>query len=94
MISSLPMLPPFLPLLLGALAAIFLRGHLRSAVMLITPIWGALQLMALEPGIYYTMEFYRLSVGACTCRQTQYDVLATCFHLAAFYRCCFTPLHV
>ncbi|MGB2517378.1 MAG: Na(+)/H(+) antiporter subunit D, partial [Pseudomonadales bacterium] len=57
MISSLPLLPPFLPLLIGAIAAIVLRGHLRSAVMLLTPIWGALQLTAMEPGLYWTMEF-------------------------------------
>jgi multicomponent Na+:H+ antiporter subunit D len=57
MISSLPLLPPFLPLLMGAIAAIVLRGHLRSAIMLLTPIWGALQLTAMEPGLYWTMEF-------------------------------------
>lgn len=57
MISSLPLLPPFLPLLIGAIAAIVLRGHLRSAIMLLTPIWGALQLTAMEPGLYWTMEF-------------------------------------
>ena len=57
MISSLPLLPPFLPLLIGAIAAIVLRGHLRSAIMLLAPIWGALQLTAMEPGLYWTMEF-------------------------------------
>ncbi|MDP2560355.1 Na(+)/H(+) antiporter subunit D [Psychrobium sp. 1_MG-2023] len=83
MISSLPLLPPFLPLLIGALAAIFLRGHLRSAVMLLTPIWGALQLAALEPGLYWAFEFlgYQLEPVRVDKLSLMFGYL---FHLAAF----------
>ena len=51
------MIPPFLPLLLGALAALVLRGWLRTIVMLATPIVGGLLLWGTEPGIYWTLEF-------------------------------------
>lgn len=82
MISSLPMLPPFLPLLLGSIAALFLRGHSRSVVMVLTPIWGALQLLALEPGFYWTMEFmgYQLEPVRVDKLSMMFGYL---FHLAA-----------
>lgn len=57
------LLPPFLPLLLGALAAIFLRGWLRNGLMLLAPVLGGLNLMVMDPnvwgvaGIWSTMEF-------------------------------------
>jgi len=51
------MLPPFFPLLIGSIAAILLRGHLRSAVMILTPIWGAYQLTGLTDGLVWTYEF-------------------------------------
>ena len=41
---------PFLPLLLGALAAILLRGWLRNILMLAAPIAGALNLVGIEHG--------------------------------------------
>ncbi len=83
MISSLPLLPPFLPLLLASIAALFLRGHLRSAVMLLAPIWGALQLAGLEHGIYWTMEFmgYQLEPVRVDKLSIMFGYL---FHLAAF----------
>lgn len=83
MISSLPLLPPFLPLLLASIAALFLRGHLRSAVMLLAPIWGALQLAGLEHGIYWTMEFmgYQLEPVHVDKLSIMFGYL---FHLAAF----------
>ncbi|WP_394132369.1 Na(+)/H(+) antiporter subunit D [Shewanella maritima] len=79
MISSLP----FLPLLIGSIAALFLRGHLRSAVMLLAPIWGAVQLAGLEPGIYWTMEFmgYQLEPVRVDKLSIMFGYL---FHLAAF----------
>lgn len=82
MISSLPMLPPFLPLLLGSIAALFLRGHTRSVVMVLTPIWGALQLLALEPGLYWTMDFmgYQLEPVRVDKLSMMFGYL---FHLAA-----------
>ncbi len=83
MISSLPLLPPFLPLLIGSIAAIFLRGHLRSAIMLLAPIWGALQLAGLEHGIYWSMDFmgYQLEPVRVDKLSIMFGYL---FHLAAF----------
>ena len=48
---------PFLPLMLGALAALFLRGWIRNIIMLAAPIVGALNLMGLEHGVFWSMEF-------------------------------------
>lgn len=86
MISSLtqflPELPPFLPLLIGSLAAIFLRGNLRSVLMVIAPIWGALQLAGMEHGIYWTFEFmgYQLEPVRVDKLSLMFGYL---FHLAA-----------
>lgn len=80
--DSLPLLPPFLPLLIGSLAAIFLRGHLRSAIMLIAPIWGALQLAGMEHGIYWAFDFmgYQLEPVRVDKLSLMFGYL---FHLAA-----------
>jgi len=77
------MLPPFLPLLIGSIAALVLRGHLRSAIMLLAPIWGALQLAGLEPGIYWAMDFmgYQLEPVRVDKLSMMFGYL---FHLAAF----------
>ncbi|OKY25538.1 Na(+)/H(+) antiporter subunit D [Thalassotalea sp. PP2-459] len=55
--SNLILLPPFLPLLFGALAALFLRGWLRNTVMLIVPIIGALNIYGLDTGVFWSLEF-------------------------------------
>lgn len=81
--NSLLLLPPFLPLLLGALAAILLRGWLRNILMLAAPIWGALNLMALEPGIFWSLEFmgYALEPVRIDKLSLMFGYL---FHLASF----------
>lgn len=48
---------PFLPLMLGAIAALFLRGWTRNIIMLAAPVVGALNLMGLEHGVFWSMEF-------------------------------------
>ncbi len=87
MISSLtavlPQLPPFVPLLIGALAAIFLRGHLRSVIMLLTPIWGALQLAILDPGLYWAFEFLGYQLEPIRVDKLSL-IFGYLFHLAAF----------
>ncbi|MDO6428321.1 Na(+)/H(+) antiporter subunit D [Thalassotalea sp. 1_MG-2023] len=55
--NNLILLPPFLPLLFGALAALFLRGWLRNTVMLIVPIIGALNIYGLDTGVFWSLEF-------------------------------------
>lgn len=83
MISSLPLLPPFLPLLIGSIAALFCRGHLRNAIMLLMPIVGALFLANMEAGTYWTMEFmgYQLEPVRVDKLSIMFGYL---FHLAAF----------
>ena len=80
---SLTDLPPFLPLLIGAIAAGFLRGHLRAAVMLAAPILGGLLLLTLEPGTAWTV-----SLMGYTLEPVRVDKLSLLFgylfHLAAF----------
>lgn len=92
MISSLPLLPPFLPLLVGSLAALFLRGHIRNGIMLLAPVWGALQLAGLEPGIHWTMDFigYQLEPVRVDKLSIMFGYL---FHLAAFI-CVVYALHI
>lgn len=92
MISSLPLLPPFLPLLVGSLAALFLRGHIRNGVMLLAPVWGALQLAGLEPGIHWTMDFigYQLEPVRVDKLSIMFGYL---FHIAAFI-CVVYALHI
>lgn len=53
---------PFLPLMLGALAALFLRGWARNIIMLVAPIAGALNLLGLEHGVFLGMEFMGYSL--------------------------------
>lgn len=48
---------PFLPLMLGAAAALVLRGWLRNVIMLAAPIIGAINLMGLEHGVFWATEF-------------------------------------
>ncbi|MEH6448464.1 MAG: Na(+)/H(+) antiporter subunit D [Oleispira sp.] len=74
---------PFLPLMFGALAAIFLRGWLRNIIMLAAPIVGALNLMGLEHGIFWSLEFmgYALEPVRIDKLSMMFGYL---FHLAAF----------
>lgn len=81
--NSLIMLPPFLPLFIGALAAIFLRGWLRTILMLLAPIVGALNLMGLEQGIFWSLDFMGFAL-----EPVRIDKLSLMFgylfHLASF----------
>lgn len=74
---------PFLPLMLGALAALFLRGWLRNVLMLAAPILGALNLYGLEQGIFWSVEFMGY-----TLEPVRIDKLSLMFgylfHLASF----------
>ena len=50
--------PPGLLLIVGAILVPFIKGNLRSVYMLVLPLLGILQLMALEPGTFGTMSTY------------------------------------
>lgn len=74
---------PFLPLLLGAIAAILLRGWLRNILMLVAPIVGAINLMGIEHGVFWSMEFmgYALEPVRVDKLSLMFGYL---FHLASF----------
>lgn len=55
--SAMMSVIPFIPLMLGAVAAILLRGWLRNIIMLAAPIVGVLNLMGLEHGVFWSLEF-------------------------------------
>lgn len=56
MVESSMALPPFLPLMIGAIAALLLRGSIRNIVMLLAPVLGALNLMGLDHGVLSSFE--------------------------------------
>lgn len=74
---------PFLPLMLGALAALLLRGSVRNIIMLAAPIIGGLNLIGLEHGVFWSMEFmgYALEPVKVDKLSLMFGYL---FHLAAF----------
>ncbi len=74
---------PFLPLLLGAIAAILLRGWLRNILMLVAPVVGAINLMGIEHGVFWSMEFmgYALEPVRVDKLSLMFGYL---FHLASF----------
>ena len=74
---------PFLPLMLGALAALVLKGWLRNVVMLAAPIVGGLNLIGLEHGVFWSIEFmgYALEPVKVDKLSLMFGYL---FHLAAF----------
>ena len=74
---------PALPLFLGALLTLFVRGHLRAAVMLAAPLLGAYGVYQLEPGT--TTQVVMLGYSLTPVRVDGLAILfAYLFHLAAF----------
>ena len=69
--------------MIGAFAAILLRGWLRNTVMLIAPIVGAINLMGLEHGVFWSLEFmgYALEPVRVDKLSMMFGYL---FHLASF----------
>ncbi len=76
-------MPPFLPFLVAALLAAVTRGRLRSALMLATPIAGALALTGIGSG-----ELLQIQVLGYTLTPVRVDELSLMFgylfHLGAF----------
>ncbi len=81
--NNLIMLPPFLPLFIGALAALLLRGQIRNIIMVLTPILGALNLAGLDYGIFWSLEFmgYELQPVRIDKLSMMFGYL---FHIASF----------
>ena len=55
----LPDLPPFIPFLTIALLVLFCRGRLVAVLMLVSPIWGALNLWQLDQHWAYHLNYYQ-----------------------------------
>ncbi|GHA17603.1 Na(+)/H(+) antiporter subunit D [Arenicella chitinivorans] len=74
---------PFLPLMVGAVVALFLRGWLRSVIILAAPVVGAVNLMGLEHGVFWSLEFmgYALEPVRVDKLSMMFGYL---FHLASF----------
>jgi multicomponent Na+:H+ antiporter subunit D len=76
-------LPPFAIFFAGALIALLVRGWLRSAVLLLIPVVGALNLLGMQHGVSWQEPF----LGA-TLTLVRVDKLSLLFgylfHLAAF----------
>lgn len=50
-------IPPFIPFLIGALLAAFTHGKVRGAIMVLTPILGAIHLWTVPEGIHLQFAF-------------------------------------
>ncbi len=76
-------LPPFAVFFIGALLVAVTRGTVRKAVLLLTPVVGALLLLRLEPGT--TVEMGLLGYTLTPLRVDKLSLLfGWLFHLAAF----------
>lgn len=85
-------MPPFAALFIGALLAAVLRGHARSAVMLLAPVLGGLHLLGLEPGMVWQAQF--LNYDLIPVRVDKLSLLfGYLFHIAAFIAVIYS-LHV
>jgi len=76
-------LPPFAVFFAGALLAGLCRGHLRAGLMLLIPVAGAVNMLALEPGQFAEVALldYRLVLLRVDTLSLLFGYL---FHLAAF----------
>ncbi|WDE09037.1 Na(+)/H(+) antiporter subunit D [Thalassomonas viridans] len=88
----LPDLPPFVPFLIIALLVFFSRGPLVTALMLVAPVWGALNLWQLDPGLTWQMTLVELPLMPLRVDQLSL-FFGYLFHLAAFF-CIIYALHV
>ena len=73
---------PATALLLGGLATVFLRGRYASAVLVLTPLFGLLQLYGMELGGVSTYHLFGYEIIAAVVDQ-QAKVFGYLFHIAA-----------
>ena len=73
---------PATALLLGGLATVFLRGRYASAVLVLTPLFGLLQLYGMELGGVSTYHLFGYEIIAASVDQ-QAKVFGYLFHIAA-----------
>ena len=76
-------IPPFIPFFIGALIAGFTRGTVRSAIMVMTPILGALHLWMVPEGVHLQIAFldYQLTPYRVDKLSLMFGYV---FHIAAF----------
>lgn len=85
-------IPPFIPFFIGALIAGFTRGTVRSAIMVMTPILGALHLWMVPEGVHLQIAFldYQLTPYRVDKLSLMFGYV---FHIAAFIAIVYS-LHV
>ena len=85
-------IPPFIPFFIGALIAGFTRGKLRGAIMVITPVLGAMHLWMVPEGVHLQMTF--LNFELVPYRVDKLSLMfGYVFHIAAFIAIIYS-LHV
>lgn len=85
-------IPPFIPFFIGALIAGFTRGKLRGAIMVITPVLGAMHLWMVPEGVHLQMTF--LNFELVPFRVDKLSLMfGYVFHIAAFIAIIYS-LHV
>lgn len=88
----LPDLPPFIPFLTIALVVLFCRGRLVAVLMLVAPIWGALNLWQLDQHWVYHLNLVELQL--IPVRVDKLSLLfGYIFHIASFFTIIYA-LHV
>lgn len=74
---------PFLPFLVAALLAVFTRGMLRSAIMLLAPVIGGLHLLGVETGT--VVEYQLMELTLIPYRVDELSLIfGYIFHIGAF----------
>ena len=85
-------LPPFLPLLIGALPVPFLKGRVRAAYTLALPALSLANLLAIPHGNHFSVEFLDMTLTFGRVDRLSF-LFGLLFHLAAFVSLLFA-LHV
>lgn len=84
--------PPFIPFFIGALIAAFTRGKVRGAIMVITPVLGALHLAMVPEGVHLQFNFFDYQLFPYRVDKLSL-MFGYVFHIAAFIAIIYS-LHV
>lgn len=85
-------IPPFVPFFIGALLAAVTRGHLRSVLMVATPVLSAIHLWMVPEGIHLQFAFFDYQLTPYRADKLSF-LFAYVFHIAAFMAVIFA-LHI
>lgn len=77
-------LPPFVPFVIIAILVVFTRGWLSNVLMLIAPVWGALNLWQMSPQTLWLVTVFELELMPFRVDDLSL-IFGYIFHLAAFF---------